>query len=227
MPFDNNLVLRDGTIDLDPNEVVAAAITANADGAKVLDIRKTGPRGLVAVLICPTAPTDYLDVLDVVIQDSDNPDVGFAALATFPTKYAYMYRVRGVATQAFAAADLADYLVSTAGGSDTGIIRWYDKLLETVGGEGDILCEATDSGDIYDDVAGDTLTSGGGDGIATQLLIAGARCRAMSYGVYALRFFTYKRYIRALFTVSSGGNWGNVQLLLTNDGLAEAPHGMR
>ncbi len=41
MPFDANLVLRDGSVDLDNAEAVATSLTANDDGAKAIDLGTT------------------------------------------------------------------------------------------------------------------------------------------------------------------------------------------
>ena len=80
MPFDANLVLIDGTIDVDSDTaatfaVATSTIRVTANGAAVLDIKETGFKGLAAVLIIPalTSSTDYLTA---TIQASDEEDFG-------------------------------------------------------------------------------------------------------------------------------------------------------
>ena len=82
--FDANLILLDGTVDID--DAVAAshvpAISASsrpaASGAIVLDIKETGVNGISAVLIMPTltSSTDYVIAL---IEVSDSEDMTGAA----------------------------------------------------------------------------------------------------------------------------------------------------
>lgn len=52
MPFDANLVLLDGLVDLDASHEQPVSLTRNDDGAVVLDLRETGAKGLSAVVIC-------------------------------------------------------------------------------------------------------------------------------------------------------------------------------
>ena len=86
MPFDENLVLIDGTIDMDADTaatfaVATSTVRVTASGAAVIDLGAagTGPRGLAAVLIIPelTSSTDYLTA---VLQGSDEEDFANAAL---------------------------------------------------------------------------------------------------------------------------------------------------
>ena len=88
MPFDANLVLIDGTVDLAAataaSFVAASSITrVTASGAVVEDIKATGLRGLAAVLVLPSAgngTTDYIlgfiETSDVVGFGSDVHEVG-------------------------------------------------------------------------------------------------------------------------------------------------------
>jgi len=80
MPFDANLVLIDGTIEVDSDTAasfVAATSTTRSDtsGAVVLDIKGTGVKGLAAVLVIP-ALTSAADYLVATIQASDEEDFG-------------------------------------------------------------------------------------------------------------------------------------------------------
>lgn len=81
MPFDANLVLIDGTVDL--SAVTAASYVAatsttrvTATGAVVVDLRGTGVRGLAAVLVMPTAGNGTTDYLIGLIEVSDEEDFG-------------------------------------------------------------------------------------------------------------------------------------------------------
>ena len=78
MPFDANLVLIDGTIDVDSDTATTFAVPTSttrltATGAAVLDIKETGVKGLAAVLVIPalSSSTDYLTA---TIQISDEED---------------------------------------------------------------------------------------------------------------------------------------------------------
>ncbi len=216
MAFDDNLILRDGTADLQTAEAAALVLTADANGAKVLDIRKTGQRGLAAVLVLPTAPTAFADTLDVTIEHSrwyDDTDA-FDTLVTFARLYAIVYRVRGTATVAFDSDDILQTLTSTDTSDELTIID-YDKALETVGGIGDVIGAQVAADDVFDQTDGDTCTSGGG-GTMTQVSAAAVRTKLRSYGVYVVRFHTDRQYIRALFTASAGSNFGKVECLISN-----------
>lgn len=75
MPFDDNLVLLDGTVSitdlLDDPPILTSVDTST--GAKVLDLKETGRNGLVAVLICPADLTAGEDTSTLIayIQCSD------------------------------------------------------------------------------------------------------------------------------------------------------------
>lgn len=78
MPFDANLVLIDGKIDMnvgDGNTYAPAESTTRLDtsGAAVIDLRGTGVRGLAVVLIIPVL-SDTTDYLTATIQTSDEED---------------------------------------------------------------------------------------------------------------------------------------------------------
>lgn len=81
MPFDNLLVLIDGTIDLIGDlDTPAAALAVNTTyGCKVLDILGTGVNGLAAVLICPVAATAS-GTLTGYIEASDEVAFGESSL---------------------------------------------------------------------------------------------------------------------------------------------------
>ena len=213
MPLDADSILRDGTIDLDNSEVTAVSETRNGDGAVVLDIRKTGIMGIVAVMVCPDVPTAAADTLAASIQASDHVSADFKDVASFPTLYALVRRLRIQATTGFAAADIGDTITGTDTG-DTGTLRWYDQALETVGGVGDLLVELDAAGDAFDDV--DEVITSGGTGVGAMNGAISGITQALSYGVYAVRFVTQKRYVRVSNTPSAGANWGSVLVGLTN-----------
>lgn len=223
MTFDASLMLRDGTIDLDSDEdaVPVIVIAADAHGAKALDIRKTGAKGLVAVMICPTAPSGtYQKTLFVDIQESDyyDDDDAYKTIAAFPTLWTWVRKVRGTVGTAFASDDLEQTLTASGTGTDTGTIRYFDPGMDTVGYEGDIYVNVVDSGDTYANV-GDTLTSDGG-GIAT-MTVAGVADPKLSYGVYMVRFMSTKRYIRADVECEATTGWGKVSIFLTHAGFGD------
>ena len=83
MPFDANLVLIDGTVDITAataaSYVAATSTTRETTntGAVVVDLKETGFKGLAAVLVIPVlvSSTDYLTA---IIQVSDEEDFGNA-----------------------------------------------------------------------------------------------------------------------------------------------------
>ena len=82
MPFDANLVLIDGTIDVDSDDATTFAVPTSttrltATGAAVIDLKETGVKGLAAVLIIP-ALTSAADYLVATIQVSDEEAFGNA-----------------------------------------------------------------------------------------------------------------------------------------------------
>ena len=72
MPFDENLILLDGSIDLTAALDTAPTSTTRdaTTGAAVLDIRKTAVRGLSAVLICADSANANADTLTAFIEVS-------------------------------------------------------------------------------------------------------------------------------------------------------------
>lgn len=84
MPFDANLVLLDGSLDLD--SAIAPSGTADlfpetdADGASVIDLKKTGAKGLSVVLIVPAMALDA-DYITPKIESNDDVDFPVATSA--------------------------------------------------------------------------------------------------------------------------------------------------
>lgn len=85
MPFDMNLVLIDGSVDLtvDTDIPAISVVRDGATGAVVLDLRETGVRGLAAVLVCPTDPPAADNTLNLVIEESDSEASGYVPLVSF------------------------------------------------------------------------------------------------------------------------------------------------
>ena len=75
MPFDANLILVDGTIDMDTGTDTAPSSTTRDDttGAAIIEINETGKDGLTAVLIIPDGAED-IETLIGFIEVSDEDD---------------------------------------------------------------------------------------------------------------------------------------------------------
>jgi len=216
MVFDNSCILHDGTVDLDENDVAAFALTTNADGGYVVEIKETAAKGLSAVLLCPSAPTTYGDTLDVKIQCSDHLTDGWEDVANFPRLYTYVRKLYVTATTAFVATDIGLILTATTdSGSDGGLIRYIDPKLMTIGGQGLVYVAMSDVNDDFS-TASDIVTATAGTGVGT-ISAAGVLDKFMSYGIYNIHFASSKRYCRASKTVSAGGNWGKTEIYLTNN----------
>lgn len=73
MPFDANLVLLDGSVDLNAaNDAAPSSTTRDAaTGAAVIDLKKTGVRGLAVVLIGVDDANGDTDTLTAFIEVSD------------------------------------------------------------------------------------------------------------------------------------------------------------
>jgi hypothetical protein len=216
MAFDDELALIDGTVALDPtSDAEIASLTRDAYGKVVLDVRKTGENGLVAVMLLPTAPTTYADTLTAYVQHSNHITDGWSTISAFPVLYAAVREVWCTATTAFVSTDIGLVLTArTDSASDGGVILDFDPALLVVGGYGRILVQMSDANDDYS-TAGDTLTATSGTGVGTQG-IAGALTKSLSYGIYTCQFRTNKRYIRPSVTVSAGGDFGKVAMYLVD-----------
>lgn len=216
MPYDANLVLRgqynDAYVDLDENDVAPTSLTRNDDGNVVVDLgdHGTGALGMDAIVIMHDQPTDYQDTCDIVICDSDHLTDGWATIINFPRIYAYMREVIVTATTAFVATDIGLVFTATTG-TDTGILRQFSRKLLTVGGTGKCWVEMQDAGDTYATL-GDVVTCTTGTGVGTITQIGRVIQTPLTM---VRRFSTPKRYIRCTNTVSAGGNFGDVDILVT------------
>lgn len=224
MPFDANLILKGlysgALVDTDESDAAAVAVAANSDGNCVVDLKKTGAKGLVGVLIM-TEEADsaaYSDETTVEFQQSDQLDRGWEAVGKIGTLRSHLILLRDcVATTGFVALDATTprVLTATTDGA-TGTIIAFDEALKTIGGIGDILVEMQDSADVYG-TGGDTLTATSGTGVATQGALAGIKTLPGTQhqpGVHTARFTVDKRYVRAVVTAAD--NIGKCWILLAN-----------
>lgn len=224
MAYDALGILIDGTIVLSPTtDIAAISLTRNATyGCAVIDLRKTGEKGLCAVMTCPLKPTTYVDSLTMIIEQSDilGEPTGLSTwetVASFPVVYALLREMEVTATTAFVAADIGAVIAATTdSASDAGVMLWFDPALLAIDGVGKMVVQMSDANDDYS-TAGDTLTSAD-TGVGTQgaASTVSPLTSAGIPGVYAVRFQVTKRYLRAKPTVSAGGSFGLVSVLLTD-----------
>ncbi len=224
MPYDAELVLRDGSVDLENSESVATSVDANDDGAKCVDLGwTTRPRGdaegsmrLSAVLILPSAPTTYTDTLTVVIQQSDSLGFGWETIADFSTMYAFTRLVTIAVTTAFVAGDISKVLTGDSTG-DTGEIRWMHPDLLIVGKTARAIVTMQGSDDVFDNATEGLTVAGGGAGIGTMSGVAIVEGRPQLGGpnTHIRSFDIRKRYIRGQLTASGSSNFGKASLFLT------------
>lgn len=223
MAFDADLILKghysDALVDTDESDAAPTSLTVNSDGNVVVDLKGTGAKGLVAVMVLTEdADSDaYSDETTVEIQASDELDRGWEAVGKIGTLRSHLILLRDcTATTGFVAADATTPRVLTAGTDGaTGTIISFDEALKTATGVGDILVEMQDSADVYG-TAGDTLTATGGTGVATQGT-AGIKTLPGTQdqpGVHMCRFTTGKRYVRA--EVTAADCIGKCWILLAN-----------
>ena len=216
MPYDANLVLRGhyngAYVDLDENDAAATSLTVNADGNVVVDLldHGTGALGLDCIVVMHDQPTDYQDTCQIVVCDSDHLTDGWSTILQFPVVYAYMREVIVTATTAFDATDIGLVFTATTG-TDTGILRQFSRKLLTVGGTGKCWVEMQDAGDTYA-TAGDIVTCTTGVGVGTITQVGRVIQTPLTM---VRRFSTPKRYIRCTNTISAGGNFGDVDILVT------------
>lgn len=218
MPYDANLVLRGhysgAYVDLDENDAASTSLTVNTDGNLVVDLldHGSGALGLDCVVILHDTPTTYQDTGDIVIQDSDHLTDGWGNLLSFPRLYCYMREVIVVATTAFLGTDIGLVFTATTG-TDTGVLRQFSRKLLAVGGSGKCWVEMQDSADTYA-TALDIVTCTAGAGVGT--IAAGGNGRVIQAPMTVVRrFSTPKRYLRCSNTISAGGNFGDVDILVT------------
>jgi len=228
MPYDANLVLRGkygatvaaaAYVDLDSSDAaatglaVASTVSFNNDGNSVVDLgdHGTGPLGMDCIIIQHDQATSYTNYADYVIEDSDNLTGGWGSLLTFPRVYAYIIEVIVTATTAYLATDIGQVCTES---SDVGVIREISRKLLTIGGTGKLFVEMQSSGDTYP-TSGAAITTTTGTGAGTQVG-AGRIPNWVSGGLTMVRrFSTPKRYIRLGKDAPNGGNFGDVDVLVT------------
>lgn len=199
MPFDANLVLRGeygGTlVDLDESDAVCTALTMNDDGNIVVDLKKTGKKGLAAVVICTEAADSaaYTDRATLSIEESDELDRNWQTAVTFPVLINFLRTIHVTATTGFVVGDIGQ-LITEETSTDTGLLISFDEALKTASGIGELLVEMVDSGDVFGADLAKTETSSG-TGRSTKRLVTTVPDQMMP-GIYVRRFTTNKRYLR-------------------------------
>ncbi len=213
MPYDANLVLRGqysgAYVDLVNGDSAATTIAVNSDGNYVVDlgVHGTGVLGLDCIIILHDQPTTYTNYADFIIQDSNHLSDGWQSLLTFPRVYAYMREIIVTATTAYVATDIGQACAS--GGYD-GLIREFSRKLLTNGGTGKIFVEMQDSGDTY--ATSVSVTTTGGTGAGDMIGIG----RVVQTPLTLIRrFSTPRRYVRLAGAAPDGGNFGDVDILIT------------
>lgn len=225
MPFDAEGILRglyaSALVPMDENDVAAVALAANSDGNCVVDVRKTGAKGLAAVMVMLGASSVELaalynnDTAVVTIEASDTLEGAWEEVARFPVIRAHLLELYVTATVAFVPADIGQ-LVTQETTADTGYLVSYEPALNTIGGTGKIVVAPVDSGDVFNEAAGKTINSAG-TGESTKTYGAGTTVSLpeMTPGIYVVRFTTNKRYVRANCEAVAD-SFGNVWILLTD-----------
>ncbi|KKN75146.1 hypothetical protein LCGC14_0383050 [marine sediment metagenome] len=221
MVFDNELVLRDDTADLDSSEVVAVALAVNSDGARVADLNsRVRPRGdsegvihLTATLTLPGAPSTYQVNLALNIQQSDNLGFGWETIASFPTLYSFTRMISVTVTTAFVAADIGGTLTGQST-NDTGTLRWMHPDALTVGKVANLIINMDAVGDVFDNASEEVRAGTTGIGNMTKIGFVEVKPRLGGPGTFTRGFSVTKRYLRGNWT-ASGGNFGKAQLMLS------------
>lgn len=223
MPYDENLILHGvgsggALVDLDESDTVAVLTDVNADGNKIIDLKKTPNDGLVAVLILTEeADADaYSKEATISIEDSDHMDRGWAEVTRFPRLYAHIRRIWVKCTTAFDAADIGQ--IMTAEGGSTGILLAFDDALLAEGGYGYIYVERDLVDDVFTDIVDQTMTTTGAGGVGTVAIVCvGTEPNIqMQPHTFTRRFSTNKRYIRCNCE-DVADSLGLCWILLTND----------
>jgi len=224
MPFDNNLVLRDGSVALTSasGETGPTALTADAYGAKCVDLGGTvRPRGdsegvthLVATLVLPTAPTGYGDTLYIEINESDNLTFGYRTIAYFGAMYTLTRMLEATVTVAFVAADLNAALTGQTSG-DVGLLRWMHPDALTVGKTCNFIIAMAGAGDLYDSSAEEVRGGTTGRATMTGVGFVEDHPRLSGPNIHHRALAVTKRYIQAYVTASAVSTWGLASIFLS------------
>lgn len=223
MPFDANLVLRDGTIALATGETGPTSTAADAYGAKVVDLGTTvRPRGdsegamhLVATLVLPTAPTtNYADTLVIEINESDNLTFGYRTVAYFGPLYTFTRMLEATVTVAFVAADINNALNGQTS-IDAGVLRWMHPDAFTIGKTCNFIIAMAGAGDLYDSSGEEVRGTTTGRATMTGISFIEAHPRMSGPNIHHRAFAVTKRYIQAYVTASATSTWGLASIFLS------------
>lgn len=223
MPFDANLILRDGTVDLVTGETGPVLLTADATGAKVIDLNMNvrpfggsdGVRHLVCTLVLPIAPTTaYADTLGIEINQSDNLTFGYQTVAYFTHLYSFTRMLPITVTTAFIAGDLAD-LVTGGVTNDTANIIWMHPDVFTIGARTHILVTMVNATDTFDNATEALTIPGTGRANMNGIGFVEGAPKMGGPGEHFRSFTATKRYIQAYVTVAGASNWGKVSIFLS------------
>lgn len=226
MAFDANNILRGlysgALVAMDESDVAAVSLTANSDGNCVVDVRKTGVKGLaaVAIYVGPSTAEQALlvnnDYAKLVIQASDYLDGHWEDVATFPTVYYHVLELYCTAAAGFVPGDIGGTITQETT-ADTGILIAFDPELLVIGGIGKLYIAVTAETDVFNEAAGKTLTSSvTGHGTKTYGAGTTVAMATMAPGIYVVRFATNKRYVRCNCD-DVIDSFGNVWVLLTDN----------
>lgn len=222
MPYDANLVLRDGEYNLTSGESAAVILTtANGYGAKCIDLGTTtlargnaeGSLHLVATLVLPSIPTTYQVNMTLSIQQSDNLSFGWETIATFTKLYSYTRLIKATVTTPFVIADL-DSTLTSGTVSDTATLRWMHPDMLTSGKTAHVIINMDASDDEFNDATEEIQGNSTGRATMVQVSTVEAKPRLGGPGTWHRAFAVQKRYLRPL-TVVSGGSFGKGQILLS------------
>lgn len=210
-------------VSIDESDAAAIALAVNADGNSVVDISKTGAKGLVAVMCLlgfgsgESALFINTDKAVVTIEASDSLVGNWHTIATFPTLYgANQLELVAEAEQALVQADLG-CLVTQETTADTGYLTYFDPALAVIGGQGIIRIQPVDAADVFNEAALKDITVTGTGSIVHKVYGAGTTVAVPTDipGIYIVRFATNERYVRcncAGVLDAIGTGW----ILLTN-----------
>jgi len=225
MAFDAQGILKGlysgALVPMDESDVSAIALAANSDGNCVVDVRKTGAKGLAAVAIYlgPSTSEKALlynnDYAKLHIEASDELDGSWEKVASFPPVYYHVLELYVTATTAFVTGDIGATITQETT-ADTGILVEFGPELLDIGGIGKLSIAVTDSGDVFNEAAGKTVNSSV-TGASTKTYGAGttvARAETVP-GIFVVRFATNKRYVRCNCE-DVADSFGNVWILLTD-----------
>jgi len=225
MAFDANGILKGlysgALVPMDENDVAAVSLTPNSDGNAVVDIRKTGAKGLAAVAIYlgPSASEQALlvnnDIANLIIEASDELIGKWEPVAAFPVVHYHVLELYVTATAAFVAADIGE-TVTQETTADTGILIAFDPELAVNLSTGKLYIAVTAETDVFNEAAGKTVNTTTGNSTKTYGAGTTVASPVEAPGIYVVRFATNKRYVRCNCEDVTD-SYGNVWILLTDN----------